>query len=439
MKLFIKNGDQNIELNGTIRNIKNKYYVEIEVPHEVTLNDFIYNIKGEYYTKGKVTLLYNTRSSIRGSAIDDNMSIQVYEVSNMVTGYIDEMLFKVSALSVYFKEFDSFFVKDSLKVAPPNSKNELKITQKRKNIILLKNEEFMIVYNRNAWVEKDIYGNIVIHKPAYINLIYRTPIEFGQVFQEIEKLERVFGFIFKTKMNLIQTLLFVNGEDEYHELIIPSQKEFNEVNYEALSIVDVSSNKLLKDVLKKYYNNEFVEGAINTFYEYICNSLNNYFELASIVNTIEFILGDDKYNNKLISYNKQNNKKLQENNAEIRKIQKKLSDKEKKFIKSFYNDKFVELRSKLKYIFICVFRLEEKNGLDEYFSKIVNTRNYFVHGAKKGTILDKVDAVVTRALLENMLYILIMDICTKEKNINIDISRKMISMNYEIIFKNRID
>lgn len=439
MKLFIKNGDENIELNGTIRSIKNKYYVEIEVPHKIILNDFIYNIKGDYYPKGKITLLYNTRSSIRGSTIDDNINIQVYEVSNVVTGYIDETQLNVSALSVYFKEFDSYFIKDTLKVAPPNSKDELKITQKRKKIKLLENEEFMIVYNRNAWVEKDIYGNTVIHKPASINLIYSAPIEFGQVFQEIEKLERVFSFVLKRKMNLIQTLLFVNGENEYHELIIPSQKEFNEVNYEESSIVDVSSNKLLKDVLKEYYNNEFVEGAINTFYEYICNSLNNYFEFASIVNTIEFILGDDKYNSKLISYNKRNNKKLQENNAEIRRIQKKLGDKEKKFIKSFYNDEFVELRSKLKYIFFRVFGLEEKKGLDEYFSKIVNTRNYFVHGVKKVKILGKVDAVVTRALLENMLYILIMDICTKETNINTDKSRLMISMNYEIILKSRID
>lgn len=438
MKLYIKNGEDDIELNGTIRSIKNKYYVEIEVPSGVTLNNFIYNIKGEYYPKGKVTLLYNTRSSIRGSANDDNLSVQVYEVANVVTGYIDEMKFYVSTISVYFKELDSFFVKDNLKIVSPNEKDELIVTQERKNVKIFENKDISLEYSRNAWVEKDIYGNIVIHNPASINLIYNTPVGLGQVFQEIEKLERVFGFVLKKKMNLIQTLLFVDGEKEFHELIIPSQKDFNEVNFEESSIVDISSYKLLKDVLMKYYSNKFVEGAINTYYEYICSSLNNYFEFASVVNTIEFILCDKKYNKKLGLYNQQNNDVLKENNNRIKEILNKLTESEKKFIRSFYHKDFIELRYKLKYLFFEVFGLENKDGLNVYFSSIVNTRNYFVHGGKKDKILSEVDVVITRALLEDMLYILIMEICTDETNINTDKSRMMIAINYEIILKNLI-
>lgn len=135
-------------------------------------------------------------------------------------------------------------------------------------------------------------------------------------------------------MNLIETLLYTNT-DKYHELIIPSQKNYNDVKLEDFFIVDLNSKQLLKDILKKYYNNKLIAGAINMFYEYIYNELDDIFEFTSLVNTLELILSDPKYKRETEQYAMDTNKNLKLNNENMNEILKLLSKEQKNFIKQF--------------------------------------------------------------------------------------------------------
>ena len=150
MQLIINNNDEVIELDGVIRGIKNKFYVEIRVPDEIKLEAIIPNIKGEYNFKGKVTLINNRNSSVRKSESNPNESIYVYEVGYLVSGYIDEKDILISSMSVYFKELDSFFVEDEYKIDIKKMKTELTITQRYNSEVLLEDENVIIKYNRTA-------------------------------------------------------------------------------------------------------------------------------------------------------------------------------------------------------------------------------------------------------------------------------------------------
>ncbi len=152
-----------------------------------------------------------------------------------------------------------------------------------------------------AGIDHDLTGHILFLNPAKLNISFKSVIDLSQIFEEISKIEKVLGFVFNRKMNLIETLLYTNT-DKYHELIIPSQKDYNDVKLEDFFIVDLNSKQLLKDILKKYYNNKLIAGAINMFYEYIYNELDDIFEFTSLVNTLELILSDPKYKRETEQY-----------------------------------------------------------------------------------------------------------------------------------------
>ena len=434
MQLIIKNNGEEIELDGVIRGIKNKFYVEIRVPDEIKLEPIISNIKGEYNFKGKVTLINNRNSSVRGSESNPNESIYVYEVGYLVSGYIDEKDILISSMSVYFKELDSFFVEDEYKIDVGKMKTELTITQKYNSEVLLEDENIIIKYNRMAGIDHDLAGHILFLNPAKLNISFKSEIHLSQVFEEISKIEKVLGFIFNRKMNLIETLLFTNT-NEYHELIVQFQKDYNDVKSENFFIVDLNSKQLLKDILKRYYSDKRIASSINMFYEYIYNELDDIFEFTSLVNTLELIISDPKYEGEAEQYAIETNEKLKLNNEKMNEILELLSGEQKTFIKQFYKFNNVELRDKLKYIFFKLFKLEKNENSGKYISAIINTRNYFVHGGNKRNNLNSVDMVETKYLLKMILYILIVDICTNESNSHIDSYRLSIPTVYNTAVK----
>lgn len=434
MQLIIKNNAKEIELDGVIRGIKSKFYVEIRVPDGIKLEPIISNIKGEYNLKGKVTLINNRNSSVRRSESNPNESIYVYEVGYFVSGYIDEKDILISYMSVYFKELDSFFVEDEYKIDVGKMETELTITQKYNSEVLLEDENIIIKYNRMAGIDHDLAGHILFLNPAKLNISFKSEIHLSQVFEEMSKIEKVLGFVFNTKMNLIETLLFTNT-NEYHELIVQFQKDYNDVKSEDFFIVDLNSKQLLKDILKRYYSDKRIASSINMFYEYIYNELDDIFEFTSLVNTLELIISDQKYEGEAEQYAIETNEKLKLNNEKMNEILALLSGEQKGFIKQFYKFNNVELRDKLKYIFFKLFKLEKNENSEKYISAIINTRNYFVHGGNKKNNLNPVDMVGTKYLLKMILYILIVDICTNESNSHIDSYRLSIPTVYNTAVK----
>lgn len=434
MQLIINNNGEVIELDGVIRGIKNKFYVEIRVPDEIKLEAIIPNIKGEYNFKGKVTLINNRNSSVRKSESNPNESIYVYEVGYLVSGYIDEKDILISSMSVYFKELDSFFVEDEYKIDIKKMKTELTITQRYNSEVLLEDENVIIKYNRTAGIDHDLAGHILFLNPAKLNILFKSEIHLSQIFEEISKIENVLGFVFNRKINLIETSLFTN-DDEYHELILQFQKDYNDIKSEDFFIVDLNSKQLLKDILKRYYKDKRIASTINMFYEYIYNELDDIFEFTSLVNTLELTLSDSKYKGEVEQYALKTNEKLKLNNEKMNEILELLSGEQKGFIKQFYKFNNVELRDKLKYIFFKLFNLEKNENSEKYISAIINTRNYFVHGENKKNILNQVDMLQTKHLLKMILYILIVDICTNESNSHIDSYRLSIPIVYDNTIK----
>ena len=409
MKLIINNRGKEIELDGVIRGINNKFYVEIVVLNEIKLEEIITNIKGEYNFKGKVTLINNVKSSVRGSDSNPNVSIYVYEVGYLVSGYVDEKDILISSMSIYFKELDYFFVEDEYKIDIEKMKTELTITQKYNSEILLDDDNVIIKYNRTAGIDHDLAGHTLFLNPAKLSILFKDVIKLPHIFEEISKIEKVLGFVFDKKMNLIETVLCDNN-NENHELIIQSQKDYNDVSVKDFFIVDLNSKQLLKDVLKKYYSDKRIAGAINMFYEYIYNDLDDIFEFTSLVNTLELILSDKKYKEEMEKYALETNKKLKQNNLEMNRIFEVISEEQVKFIKQFYRFNNVELRDKIKYVFYDYFKLQQDEKGEKYISAIIKTRNYFVHGGEKANLLNSVDMVETKFLLKIIFicfYILI--------------------------------
>lgn len=419
MKLNIINKDEIIELYGTIKKVKNKFFIEIEVLDNMRLESIITNIKGYYNSIGNITLVNNKNISVRRSQEHPNITIYEYEAGYVISSYINEDMILIKSMSIYFKELDYFFVEDEYKIDIEKISEELTITQKYRIENLLKNEKILINYNRTAGISNDEAGHILFLNPAKISLLFNESLKLPQVFEEITKIENCLGFIMGRKMNLIEINL-CDSTGIYHELIVPFQKDYNEVILSEFYVVDLNSKQLLKDVLIKYYSNNRIAAAINMFYEYIYNDLDNIFEFTSLVNTLELILTDKKYKDDIKKYTLENNEDLKAKNKRMYEIFELISKEQCKFIKSFYNFENVELRDKLKYIFYNKFKLQQNENSEEYISKIVKTRNYYVHGGNRDKTLDGVDMVCTKFLLKNILYSLIVEECSSESNCMID-------------------
>lgn len=435
MKLIVKNNGEILELEGTIRCSKSQFYAEICVPDEIKLNPIIINIKGEYNFRGKVTLVNNKNTYIRTSESNPSESIYVYEAGYMISGFVDEESILISGFSIYFKELDSFFVKDGYSINIEKLETKFTITQKFYSEILLENDYFSIEYNKAGGIEHDLSGHILFVSPSKLNLIYKEAIPLTQVFEEMSKIEKVLGFTLNKKMNLLETKVFEKDGD-IHDLIVQYQKDYEEVEFEELHIVDLNSKQLLKDILTKYYTDDRIAATINMFYEYIYNNLDTIFEFTSLVNTLEMILTDSKHYKDIIKYTLENSEELKQNNIKMKDILNKLDKEEQIFIKQFYRFENVQLRNKIEYIFYEKFKLSQNENSEKLISKIVKTRNYYVHGGKRDNILNNVEMVITKCMLKDILYILISDICSSERNSLIDTYYLSIPVVYNSIINN---
>ena len=170
-------------------------------------------------------------------------------------------------------------------------------------------------------------------------------------------------------------------------------------------------------------------------YEYIYNDLDNILEFTSLVNTLELVLTDKSFAEDLKTYVINNNIQLKNNNERMLEIFESLTKEQCKFIKSFYKFENVELRDKFRYIFYIIFELKESENSEKYISKIITTRNYYVHGGKKDNTLNNVDMLCTKYLLRDILYVLITEICSNNTNSLIESYKLTIPTVYENLVK----
>ena len=438
MKLVLTYEGKARVFDGTLIKDKNNYYVEVYAPEEIKLGDYIDNIKCKNSFMGDVTLLNNVNTLISYGLVKPREYKYVYEVGYLVTGFLDEEDTYVSSMLIYYKEFDSFFVEHGYKINTENLKEEFSITQKKCHEILLKNDNLTIEYIKEGGVNRSSTGHVIFLNPANLKISFNKPIPLSNIFYEIDRIEKVFGFVIERKMNLIETFIC---DDNYgmHKVIVKYQKEYDDVQYEELHVVDVSSKKLLKDILKKYYEDESISSAINVFYEYICNELSYVFEFTSLVNTLELILSRKEHIDTIKKYAQDNNKRLKQNNKKMMDIFNILSEEQKKFISSFYKFENVELADRIKYTFYEVYKLIQNEKTDKYISSIVKTRNFYVHGTKSKKIICGIKMVQTKNLLNMMLYNLIIDICTKEKNAMIGSNEMLIPKVYNSIIDGSVE
>lgn len=430
MKLIVNNNGEILELDGIIRSTNNQFYAEISVPNEIQLNPVINTIKGIYNFRGMVTLVNNKNTYTRTSESNPNEDIYVYEAGYMISGDVDEKNILISSFLIYFKELDRFFVHDKYKINIENLDRELTITQKYCGETLFEDEIMSIEYQKTAGIDHDLAGHTIFLTPSKLNISFKHPKQLSEIFEEISKIEKVLGFVLSRKMNLLEVIVY-DENDSKHDLVLRYQKEFNDISLEAFHIVDLNSKQLLKEIMQKYYSDNKIAGAINMFYEYIYNDLDSVFEFTSLVNTIEMIMSHEDYKELIEKYAVDNNEQLQINNLRMNEISKKLSKDEISFIKSFYRFKNVELRDKIKYIYYKIFELKEYENSDNYFSKIINTRNYFVHGTKSNNLLDSFELEETKFLLKNILYVLIVKTCSNETNIIVERYKDIIPEVYE--------
>lgn len=435
MKLKIQNKEEYIELDGTIKKIKNKFFIEIEVPINLKLDMIITNIKGYYNSIGNITLVNNKNISVKGSQSNPESYIYEYKAGYVISGHINEEEIQIKSILLYFKELDYFFVEDEYKINTEKMNEELSITQRYKKEELLKNKKILINYNRMAGIDHDDAGHTLFLNPAKLEVVFVNSIKLYQVCDEISKIENCFGFIIGRKMNLIEVNV-LDATGIFHDLMLQFQKDYNEVILNEFSIVDLNSKQLLKDILKEYYSNDHIAATINMFYEYIYNDLDNIFEFTSLVNTLELVLNDKKYKGDIKKYVLANNEELINNNNKMNEIFKNMSEEQQKFIKKFYNFENVELKDKFKYIFYQIFELKKSSESEDYISKVVRTRNYYVHGTERKNILESVNMAYTKLLLRKMLYILIVEVCSDETNCKIDSYKLTMSAIYKKIIEN---
>lgn len=428
----------NAIFNGILRRKHNNFFLDIETEKLDYMIDYAHTY---FEDLGIMTCVNNIRKE-DDDIVKSSGNILKYECGYVVTGRINPSEVLVQEIQMHFKEFDEFFVNSRYKdkIIYPNQKcNKWLMQQKLIHKKLYENEILSIYYYNVPKYSKDKYGEGIYINSVWVRINFKEPIQLSQLDENIRKIENCFGYLLKRKMNLID-LNIIDQDNELHSVIKKNMKFYDEIKWEDLLVVDISSLEILKRIIHQYYENKIFASCINTFYEYIYNDLDIIFEFTSIINSLEMLCTNEKYKKKIITYSQKNNSNLIANNKKMKKLEKKIKsvidDEDLSFLKSLYNEKYTSLRDKLEYIFFEIFELEKNDKSQKYISKIINTRNYFVHGKNEDKILEGVELYVSKEFVNNILYILLMKNCTTRSNRYTKIAMETINYLYDFVLKN---
>lgn len=427
-----------IELEGTTYDGEvirdgNKFYFNIRVNKTSGFNKEIIDLAHSYTESlGEITLV-NCR--IIPSIQDDKSRLINYKFSaeRVIRGNVDPKELQIDSLQIYFKEFDNYFVKNQTGYVLPLKPGETwKIEQQLEYDCLYKDHNICINHYNIPSIEFKPSGEKILINTNKVEVQFANNISFTEIDGNIKKIESIFGFLLKRKMHLIN--LSISNDGTIYEVIKSNMSKYGDTEWKSSNVTDIPTCDFLMRVINTYYNNSIIAACINTYNEYLSNELDMIFEFTSLINTLEMITNVDTLKNKVIPYALETNEELLHNNSIMESIHEKIDElltrEEQSFLRKIYNNKYVSLGDKIRYIFF-----KENNLIDCpqsrcHIQKIIKTRNYFVHGGNNDNILEGVELFLTKELIGCMLYNIIFQYCCGEDNAITKVNSLIIS-NYE--------
>ena len=205
-------------------------------------------------------------------------------------------------------------------------------------------------------------------------------LKYGDIFEYVRKIENIFGFIVGNKLNLISMEIF---DDDFREIRYRYLKEKKLCKDNESDLTDIHSIKLIKQLVKSYFEDEYISVCIDNYYEYLYNDLFSVLKFTSSISVLEILAKQGKYLNKIKAFNKKENKINNENDKVIKKIKEKLETNEKELIDKLYTKNGISLRFILRFFFEKIFLCENNYETSKFIDRIIRTRIYYVHGGKK--------------------------------------------------------
>ena len=189
---------------------------------------------------------------------------------------------------------------------------------------------------------------------------------------------------------------------------------------------------------RRFENNVYM-ACINTYYEYIYNKLDMVLEFTSLLNILEMISVNGKDYEDLKKYSKENEEFVKNSERLVKiynEIENIVDEKDLEFLKNLTKKNSITLNDKFKFLFYKKYNFEENDKSKCLIKKIKNTRKFFVHGSDNKDVLENVHLFLTKELIKNMMYILLIKEVTEDENINIRVSKMTIEMLYNNIINN---
>lgn len=402
MECILKGRNNEIKTNGTFRKEENNYYIYVELKEDVPREDN-YEVIYSYNEKSKKITLVNCYLIASNHIIENDVAIYKYKVNYTIDGWIENIHSNsINQIYLYFYELDRVFIKEQIK--EKLSKNGLKIKANNTIIHLYENDKLKIeVYKLPSMTDSRNKANIIT--PAKIVITFKEKrLEYDDIFEYVRKIENIFGFIVGSKLNLISMDIFDN---DFKEIRYRYLKEKKLCNDNESDLTDIHSIKLIKRIVKSYFEDEYISVCIDNYYEYLYNDLSSVLKFTSSISVLEVLAKQEKYLNKIKAFNKKENKSNKETDKIINKLNEKLEPNEKELINKLYTKNGISLRFILRFFFEKIFLCENNYETSKFIERIIKTRIYYVHGGTKNKALDEDELYYVSELLGSMIYLLI--------------------------------
>lgn len=335
---------------------------------------------------------------------ENDVAIYKYKVNYVIDGWIENIHSNsINQIHLYFYELDRVFIKEQIKESL--SRNGLKIKANETIIHLYESDKLKIeVYKLPSMV--DSRNKAIIATPAKIVITFKEKkLEYGDVFEYVRKMENIFGFIVGDNLISIEIL-----DDNFRKIRYRYLKEKKLCKDNEANLTDIHSLKLIKQLVKRYFEDEYISVCIDNYYEYLYNDLSSVLKFTSSISVLEILAKQDQYLNKIKSFNKRENKSNNENDKIIKKVKGKLEPNEKELIDKLYTKNGISLRFILRFFFEKIFLCKNNYETSRFIERIIKTRIYYVHGGKKNKKLNDDELYYVSELLGSMIYLLIIKI-----------------------------
>lgn len=405
MECILKGKNNELKTNGTFRKKEKNYYIDIELK-ENDKRENNYEMIYSYDENSKKITLVNCYFIASNRVKENNVTIYKYKANYVIDGWIENIHSNsINQIYLYFYELDKVFIKNQIE--EKLSKKGSRITVNETIIHLYENAKLKIAVYKLPIMD-DSWNEIIIATPAKIVITFKErKLEYGDIFEYVRKIENIFGFIVGNKLNLLSMEIF---DGNFRKIRYRYIKEKELCKYNEADLTDIHSLRLIKQLIKQYFENEYVRVYIDNYYEYLYNELSSILKFTSSISILEILAKHDKYLTKIKSFNNTENKKNNENDEMIKTIKEKLTEKENELIDKLYTKNGISLRYIFRYFFEKVFNCEKDENTIKLINNTIKTRIYYIHGGKNNKKLDDENLYYVSELLSSMVYLLIIQI-----------------------------